>query len=243
MSVIRVNKTKDFTVMSNYHFRDRRLSLKAKGLLSQMLSLPNDWDYTVAGLVFINKESKAAIQSTLKELEERGYLTRTRTQNDKGQFDYIYDIYEKPATEKPQTENRYADNPCTENQPQYNTKEENTEEKVLIDKINKQAIRNEFEKLWHEYPRKQGKENAFKAYAKARKDADYGSFNEYTVLDGIKRYKAYIEANKIEPQYIKQGSTWFNQHCWEDDYTIEPKDNEKNVDQDYLNYIDSLVDR
>ena len=121
MSVIRVNKTKDYTVMSNYHFRDKRLSLKAKGLLSEMLSLPNNWDYTVMGLVSLNKESKSAIQSTLKELEDCGYLIRTRTQDQKGQFDYIYDIYENPVTEKPQTENQVTDNPCTENQPQYNT--------------------------------------------------------------------------------------------------------------------------
>lgn len=131
MSVIRVNKTKDFTVMSNWHFRDKRLSLKAKGLLSQMLSLPEAWDYTVLGLVSINRESKSAIQSTLKELEDAGYLVRTRTQNEKGQFDYIYDIYEKPSHGEPRTENQYTDNPCTENQPQYNTKELNTNNKIL----------------------------------------------------------------------------------------------------------------
>lgn len=221
MSVIRVNKTKDFTVMSNYHFRDKRLSLKAKGLLSEMLSLPENWDYTVHGLIAINKESKAAIQSTLKELEDCGYLVRTRTQNERGQFDYIYNIYEQPSNGKPQTENQFTDNPCTENQPQYNTNNELLNHKVNKDKINKQAIEHEFERLWKEYPKKQGKENAFKAYVKERTKRDYGEFNEYTVLDGIKRYKAYIEANRIAPQYIKQGSTWFNQHCWEDDYAIE----------------------
>lgn len=219
MAVIRINKTKNYTVMSNHHFKDRRLSLKAKGLLSQMLSLPVNWDYTVAGLVAINKESKSAVQSTLKELEDCGYLVRTRTQNDKGQFDYIYDIYEKPNHGEPRTENRYTDNPCTENVPQLNTNELNTNNKINKDKINKQAIKNEFGRLWKEYPRKQGKENAFRAYEKARSKNEYGELNEYTVLEGIKRYKAYIARNKIEPQYIKQGSTWFNQHCWEDDYT------------------------
>ena len=144
MAVIRINKTKDYTVMSNYHFKDRGLSLKAKGLLSQMLSLPENWDYTVAGLVSINKESKAAIQSTLKELEDRYYLIRTRTQNDKGQFDYIYDIYEQPCHGEPRTENRCTDNPCTENQPQYNTKELNTNNKIHKDKINKESSAKRF---------------------------------------------------------------------------------------------------
>lgn len=92
--------------------------------------------------------------------------------------------------------------------------------KEINKRANKKALENEFERLWQEYPKKQGKENALKAYIKERSKRDYGSFNEYTVLDGIKRYKRYIEANKIEPQFIKQGSTWFNQHCWEDDYSI-----------------------
>ena len=137
MSVIRVEKTKYFTVMSNYHFRDKRLSLKAKGLLSEMLSLPDDWDYTVAGLIAINKDGKAAIQGMLKELEQFGYLTRTRIQDEKGQFDYLYCIYESPQTEKPQTENPFTEKPCTENPPQYNTKTSNTD---LLNTKNKRFI-------------------------------------------------------------------------------------------------------
>ena len=81
MAVFRVNKNKNYTVMSNYHFKDKKLSLKAKGLLSQMLSLPDDWDYTVAGLCAINKESVGAMNSALKELENNGYLKRTKVQN------------------------------------------------------------------------------------------------------------------------------------------------------------------
>lgn len=136
MSVIRVNKTRDYTVMSNHHFKDKSLSLKAKGLLSQMLSLPDDWDYTVEGLCLINRESKTSIQSALKELEEGRYLIRTRVQDELGRFSYEYDIYEqpqidKPQTDLPQTENPYTDKPQTENQPQLNTKKSNTKNKKL----------------------------------------------------------------------------------------------------------------
>lgn len=134
MSVIRVNKTSDFTVMSNYHFRDKSLSLKAKGLLSQMLSLPENWDYTISGLASINKENKTAIQSALHELEKGGYLVRTRTQDESGRFDYIYDIYEKPRTENLCTENQHTESPCTENNAQLNTYKENTEDKLLNNK-------------------------------------------------------------------------------------------------------------
>ena len=131
MAVIRVNNTKGFTVMSNYHFQDKEISLKAKGLLGLMLSLPSNWDYSVNGLVAIVKENKAAVQTALKELEEHKYLKRTRAQDETGRFDYIYDIYEKPYDKLPCTENQCTDIQCTEvqcteNQPQINTNKQNT---------------------------------------------------------------------------------------------------------------------
>lgn len=79
MAVFRVERTGDYTVMSNFHLKDKRLSLKAKGLLSQMLSLPDDWDYTLSGLCFINRESKDAIRSAINELERAGYIRRKQT--------------------------------------------------------------------------------------------------------------------------------------------------------------------
>lgn len=133
MAVIRVNNTKGFTVMSNYHFQDKEISLKAKGLLGLMLSLPSNWDYSVNGLVAIVKENKAAVQTALKELEEHKYLKRTRVQDETGRFDYIYDIYERPYDKLPCTENRCTDIQCTEvqcteNQPQINTNKQSTKE-------------------------------------------------------------------------------------------------------------------
>lgn len=86
MSVFRVEKTKNYTTMSNHHLRDKNLSLKAKGLLSQMLSLPEDWDYTLKGLSVINKEKVDAIRSAVKELEQAGYLVRGRERDEKGQL-------------------------------------------------------------------------------------------------------------------------------------------------------------
>lgn len=131
MAMIRVNNTKGFTVMSNYHFQDKEISLKAKGLLGLMLSLPNNWDYSVNGLVAIVKENKATVQTALKELEEHKYLKRTRVQDETGRFDYVYDIYEKPYDKLPCTENRCTDIQCTEvqcteNQPQINTNKQST---------------------------------------------------------------------------------------------------------------------
>lgn len=132
MSVMRVHKTANFTVMSNYHFKERQMSLKAKGLLSLMLSLPDDWDYSVAGLTTLSKDGKDGVMTALAELEKFGYLTRKRLVNDKGQFDGIeYNIYESPQ-EKPIADNPTLDNSYTEKPSQSitnisNKKESNTE--------------------------------------------------------------------------------------------------------------------
>lgn len=99
--IFKVNKTGAYTVMSNYHLRDKRLTLKSKGLLSVMLSLPDDWDYSIAGLVAISVEKQTAIESALRELQDNGYLFIKKIYPDKsatGKIDYEYNIYEKPAT-------------------------------------------------------------------------------------------------------------------------------------------------
>ncbi len=136
MAVFRIDKTRDYTVMSNYHLRDKRLSLKAKGLLSQMLSLPEDWDYTLTGLSFINRESKDAVRSAVHELERCGYIERRQTTDALGKFSVNeYVIHESPAepssenpsSENPTTGNPSTGNPSSENPTQLNTKKSNKE--------------------------------------------------------------------------------------------------------------------
>jgi len=93
----RVERTKDYTVMSNHHLRNRNLSMKAKGLLSLILSLSEDWEYSIRGLAKICKEGEAALCSTLNELETQGYITRTRQRDEKGRLGAMeYIIYESP---------------------------------------------------------------------------------------------------------------------------------------------------
>ena len=113
MAIFRVKKTRDFTIMSNHHLRDKKLSLKAKGLLSLILSLPEDWDYTLKGLSYICKEGVDAVRMAVKELEDAGYIERRRFRNEKGQLKSIeYFIHEIPetaeeedTTEEPKSEN------------------------------------------------------------------------------------------------------------------------------------------
>ena len=124
MAVFRVEKNRGYTVMSNHHLRNPDLSLKAKGLLSQMLSLPEKWDYTLKGLSSINKESIDAIRTAVWELEKAGYITRRQGRDEKGKMTAIeYTIYEQP--QPPQLENPTTDNPVLENPMSGNPTTEN----------------------------------------------------------------------------------------------------------------------
>ncbi len=147
MAVCRIEKNKNYTTMSNYHLRDRNLSNKARGLLSTMLSLPDDWDYTTRGLASICKDGVDSITAQLKELETCGYLVRRRRRDERGRMcDVEYIIYEEPQiskasdtpdttfpdTDLPHTENPYMDSPYPENAAQLNidklnTKKQNTD--------------------------------------------------------------------------------------------------------------------
>ena len=131
MAVFRVERTRDYTVMSNYHLKDKRLTLKSKGLLSQMLSLPDDWDYTLSGLSVINRESKDAIRSALNELEAAGYIRRRQTTDASGKFssnEYI--IYERPEEPEPSSENPTTEKPSSGNPTQLNTKKSITKKSI-----------------------------------------------------------------------------------------------------------------
>ncbi len=140
MSVFKIEKNSNYTVMSNYHLRDRDLSYKAKGLLSFMLSLPEDWDYSLAGLCSISKESRDGIRSILKELQEHHYVEMEKVRGDKGYFEYNYLIYEIPhfidlenEQTNPDMDFPYLDTPNVETPTQINTKKQ-------IDKDDKTKI-------------------------------------------------------------------------------------------------------
>ena len=144
MAVFRVEKNSGYTVMSNHHLRNRALSLKAKGLLSQMLSLPEDWDYTLQGLARINRESIDAIRQAIRELEQTGYIQRSRERDEKGRLrgaDYV--IFElpqpipasvSPTLENPTLENPTQENPTLENPMQLN------KDKLITEKQKKEGL-------------------------------------------------------------------------------------------------------
>ena len=138
MAVFRIERTRDYTVMSNHHLRDKALSLKSKGLLSMMLSLPEDWNYTTRGLAKICKEGVDAIGGALRELESAGYIVRHQLRDRQGRIsDTEYVIYEQPQpkapdtpqpdTASPDTENPYLDSPDTEKPAELNIEKSKTQ--------------------------------------------------------------------------------------------------------------------
>ncbi len=148
MAVFRVERNQNYTVMSNYHLRDKSLSLKAKGLLSQILSLPENWDYTLTGLAKINAEGKDAIRAAIVELERAGYVYRRQTTDKNGKFstnEYIireyptsvqssldepspaYPLSENPTAVSPMTDSTAAENPTQLNKDTRNKEKQNTD--------------------------------------------------------------------------------------------------------------------
>lgn len=239
MAVFRVNKNRNYTVMSNYHLRDKRISLKAKGLLSLMLSLPDDWNYSMSGLAQIVKEEETAIRNILNELKKFGYLTVEKLMPKKegdtvirSRLEYVYTIFEMPQdaqildTEILDIENLGLENLDVENKGQINTEDQSTEitsiEERNIENLKEKHTKKEkisllvqeFESIWARYPRHEGKQNALKSYIKARQEG----VDMVTIKDAVESYRRMCESERRDKRYIKQGSTWFNQRSWEDEY-------------------------
>ena len=157
MEEFSIRKLDGYTIMSNHHLRDQNLSHSARGLLSFLLSLPENWDYSFNGLVAISKEGKDAVRSMINELKEAKYIKISQYRDKKGWFKSKYDVYEYPydmtlkmnnyrtpgfpVPDKPMSEEPIPDEPMSENPPQINTKEINKEEIINkeknIKKINK----------------------------------------------------------------------------------------------------------
>lgn len=202
MAVFRVEKTKGYTVMSNHHLRNPDLTLKAKGLLSQMLSLPENWDYTLKGLSSINRESIDAIRTAVWELEKAGYITRRQGRNGQGKMTAIeYTIFElpqppgleNPTTATPLLENPIPDKPTTENpvseNPMQLNKEVSSKEVSNTDLLNIHSIpihSTPFQREAAKPPERKG--------------------NGYTNMDAVKAYEEVIKDN-IEYPYLVQDNS------------------------------------
>lgn len=232
MAVMRVEKSANYTVMSNHHLDDPRLSLKAIGLLSKILRLPDDWDYTLEGLARICKEGKDAIRSAIVELEQAGYIERRQTHAADGSFagnEYIVreapvDADAAPSSENPTTGNPSTDNPSTGNPTQPNTKDTkyldtNT---PLTPQRGRRAPKKgggkeptwkpeRFAAFWRYYPRGEKPRAAAAAWDKLRPDD--------ALIDDIARaLKRQMASEEWQRGVgIPYASTYLNQRRWEDE--------------------------
>lgn len=219
MAVFRIDKNDNYTTMSNYHLRDKNISLKAKGLLSFMLSLPDDWDYSLNGLVKVLKEEETAIKTALDELKEYKYLKVDKllpNQTESKKIEYIYNIYEQPI-ENQGVENLGLEVQGVENQTQINTNIQNTKKETICSFD--EQLANDFDKIWSIYPRKEGKNASFNHYKSWLKGKKYAGrtvkLTNRQMWFATKKYADYILQNKVEKKYIKMGSTFFNEAIME----------------------------
>jgi hypothetical protein len=197
MAVIRVQKTDNYTVMSNHHLRNKNISLKAKGLMSLMLSLPPNWDYSIGGLAAICKESHTSIRSALKELEQNQYLIRERKNNEKGYFTYEYTLYEIPLPHAgfQHTDSAYTDKQYTEEVHAVSNRQINKEE-LSKDKINKEELKKDKTTT---KPKSQIKKNRISSYDEIL--SSLVSNNDLREL-----YKDFIEAREaMDAPITRQG--------------------------------------
>lgn len=209
-------------MISNVGLKDKNLSLKAKGLLSYMLSLPDDWVFYESELTKHSRDGRDAHRSALRELQDNGYLTKTQAKSKNGKFSEVdWELTDEPLTEKPSTEKPSAEKPSTENPPLLNTNPTKDLIKQKTDNTNKHSgkpneseLSDRFEKLWKQYPNKKAKPKAFTAYKRAIKE---GTTDE-EIAKGIENYNKEIEIKRTDKQYIAYGSTWFNQKRWNDEY-------------------------
>lgn len=237
MPVIRVIKNENYTQMSNFHLRDKRLSLRAVGLLSKMLSLPPDWDYTVAGLSAICKEGKDAIRAALNELEAAGYMTRYQTHSASGTFsrnEYCIREEPPPLSGNPSTVSPSTDFPLTENPTQINkdlSNNLNTNPPIspqggerVPDKPKRvrSVPKHEpemFARLWKKYPRGEDKASAIREWDRLKPDREL----MMTMSAALERDMNSDEWRRgIGIPYLCR---WLSRRRWEDeDHALPPDD-------------------
>ena len=217
----RHKKEKHFTQIDNCVFLDHSLSMKAKGLLTQIYSLPDDWNYSVRGLATLFHDGNEAVKNALNELVEHGYIVRTQKTDKLGRFEgYEYDIYETPQNEVsgfPFTDNPSTDNPSTDNSAQLisnidNTNRVNTKRIDNTPIIPKEVaeLDSMFEQFWKAYPRKVDPKGCKRKFIKI-KNLKQIFPDIMSALESQKRSKQWNEENG---KFIPHPSTWINQERW-----------------------------
>ena len=214
MAVYRVEKNKDFTVMSNHHLRNKNLSLKVRGLLGTMLSNKDDWVYSLSHLADQCKEGISAVRSGLVELEEAGYVVRKQRRDKNGKFvDVEYIIYENPILENPISENRISDKSISENETVINTIERNTKESGVVVSLTSEVIPEDerlFLEFWEAYPKKVDRKGSFRAFKNIPKLKEVFP----GIMSALEIQKRSEQWTKQNGQFIPNPTTYIHQERW-----------------------------
>lgn len=229
-SIKRKRAGDNFTILSNEFLRDENLSLKAKGLLAYILSLPDDWKIYFEEIEKHHKDGVRAVRSAWKDLELHGYARTTKILDEKKKFkEWVKEVsdFKSPDCGFADVQNADVQNADVQNSMLLNTNKPitdkqntNSNKDNISDKSDKESdLENRFALLWKMYPNKKGKPKAFTAYKKAVKSG----VTDKDIQTGIENYLAEISAKGTSKDYIKHGSTWFNGKGWEDDYDTTPR--------------------
>ena len=228
MAILRNASKGKYTVLNNGIFRDENLSAKSLGILAKMLSLPDNWEFSVTGLCSIfKKDGIDSIRNGLKELEQNGYLVRNRVRDESGKLTSAeWTVSDQPMLGKPMLEN-----PMLENRTQYNTKEYNTKEFITKEFITKDIppispkgktdCSDLFNQFWDAYPKHIAKQSAVKAFEKLKPDEKLLE----AMLKAIAMQKESKQWEKDGGAFIPYPATWLNQRRWEDELPQVETDN------------------
>ena len=233
MAILRNASKGKYTVLNNGIFRDENLSAKSLGILAKMLSLPDNWEFSVTGLCSIfKKDGIDSIRNGLKELEENGYLVRNRVRDESGKLTSAeWTVSDQPMLGKPMLGNPMLENPMLENRTQYNTKEYNTKEFITKEFITKDIppispkgktdCSDLFNQFWTAYPKHIAKQSAVKAFEKLKPDEKLLE----AMLKAIEMQKESKQWEKDGGAFIPYPATWLNQRRWEDELPQVETDN------------------
>ena len=200
-----VHRNANYTTMANYHFKDANLSYKAKGILSLMFSLPDEWDFSAQGLTTLSTDGYSSVNAGLQELEKCGYLVRSPIKENGKIVDWQYDFYEVPQVGFPQMEIPQMDFPQMENRKQLNTYSINN----LNNKKTKE-LNTCFDRFWAAYPKKKNKGDAEKAFKSVKVDVD-------VLIEAIEKQKKSLDWKKEDGKYIPYPGSWLRGKRWEDE--------------------------
>lgn len=228
-SIKRKRAGDNFTILSNEFLRDENLSLKAKGLLAYILSLPDDWKIYFEEVEKHHNDGVRAVRSAWKELEANGYARTEKLRNGNRIKEWSKEVadYKFLDCGFAHVENVHVHSEDVQksmlintNKPITDKQNTNPNKDNISDKSDKETdLENRFSSLWKLYPNKKGKPKAFTAYKKAVKSG----VTDKEIQTGIENYLAEISAKGTLKDYIKHGSTWFNGKGWEDDYDTTPR--------------------